>query len=596
MTLLRSITREEPETSRKIELANELLDLAIKNDSYFFQHAAELQLGIGFRFMGDLSQSLKHLLKSLEIARSNNDEKLIGSSYGEIAATYASQGDVPTSVQFTNKAIAIFKNRNDTLNLSIALLNTAYDYYTINKLDSSMLYGKQAEHLVTNFSELSDMRREALLAYIRGNMGITQAALGEEDLGIEALKNSISSLRSIDDYYAVADFMKFLGEIEFRIGNVDQAKTHAKDALELTRLYELLELRRDLNLLLFKISQKEKNFEGALNYHLAYTTLKDSIENKNVIRQMAQQRSAFELSQKETEVQLLKAQRKNQQSVIVISSLVIFAFAILIIVIFIYYRSKLRINRVLERQKASLERLNETKDKFFSIISHDLRGPISSLMGVSHLIRHFVEDDDKKQLLKMADHMEMTVEQLTVLLDNLLNWAMQQQGHFPNVPEKVEMTSMIHEIVGMFSNMAAGKKIEISLDIPEITNVWVDRNSIHTVFRNLVNNAIKFTRENGEIYIRVNMSEDFAEIEVKDSGIGISESNLDKIFNLTGERSTYGTAGEKGLGLGLQLVYEFVKMNGGEIQVDSKEGAGTSFTVKLPLFDKVQKMQEKINA
>jgi len=350
MTLLRSITREEPETSQKIAYATELLHLANENNSYFFQHAAELQLGIGFRFLGDLSQSLEHLLSSLEIARSNDDEKLIGSSYGEIAATYASQGDVPTSVQFANKAIEIFENRKDTLNLSIALLNTAYDYYTINKLDSSILYGKKAAHLGTNFSELTNSRRESLLAYIRGNMGITQAALGEIELGIQALEKSILKLSAMDDYYAVADFMKFLGEIKFKIGNVADAKKHAREALKLTKRYELLELRRDLNLLLFKINQSEENFEAALNYHLAYSSLADSIENKNVIRQMAQQRSAFELSQKETEVQLLKAQKKNQQSVIVIATLVIFAFAILVIVIFTYYRSKIRINRVRERQ------------------------------------------------------------------------------------------------------------------------------------------------------------------------------------------------------------------------------------------------------
>lgn len=596
MTILRVIARDEQETSKKIAYANELLELAEEHDSIFYQHAAELQLGIGYRFMGDLSQSLEHLLRSLKIAKEENDEELIGSSYGEIAATYASQGDVATSVQFMNKAIGIFKQRKDTIHLSIALLNTAYDYYTINKLDSSMLYGKQADQLVSNFSELSDLRRESLLAYIRGNMGITQAALGQEVVGIAALQNSISRLRSIDDYYAVADFMKFLGQIEFKIGKVNEAKNHAKEALELTEKYGLLELERDLNLLLFKISQAEKNFDQALDYHLAYTTLKDSIENKNVIRQMAQQRSAFELSQKETEVQLLKAQRKNQQAVIVIATLVIFAFAILIIVIFVYYRSKIRINRVLQHQKSSLERLNETKDKFFSIISHDLRGPISSLMGVSHLIRHFVEDEDKEQLLKMADHMEMTVEQLTVLLDNLLNWAMQQQGHFPNVPERVELASMVREVVEMFSNMAAGKKIEITVETPEDSYVWVDRNSVHTVLRNLINNAIKFTEEKGDIQVSIDTERDFAKLVVKDSGIGISESNLRKIFRLTGERSTYGTAGEKGLGLGLQLVNEFVKMNSGTIDVESKEGEGTTFIVKLPLFDKAQIAQEKVNA
>lgn len=586
LTLLRSITAEEPETNQKIVYANELLELARANDSYFFEHSAELQLGVGYRFMGDLSKSLEHLLSSLEIAEANEDVKLIGSSLGEIAATYASQGDIKTSVQFSNRTIDIFRNTNDTLNLSIALLNTAYDYYTLGELDASIMYGREAERMVSSFSELTTNRRKSLLAYIRGNMAITQASLGMKTQAVEALNESIENLRSIEDFYAVTDFLKFLGEIEFEIGETEMAETHANEALNLAQTYGLSELNRDLNLLLYRINESKGKFEQALAYHLVYSELADSIENKNVIRQMARQRSAFELAQKESELELLKVQRKNQQAVIVTATVVVFAFAILIIVIFIYYRSKIRVNRVLKRQKIALERLNETKDKFFSIISHDLRGPVSSLFGVSGLIRHFVKEKNTKQLLEMADHMETSVERLSNLLDNLLNWAMQQQGHFPNVPEKVDITEMIQEINGMFSNMANGKQVSLSSNLSDIIFLWVDRNSVHTIFRNLINNAIKFTPEGGSIVVDAKIDDEMVEILVKDSGIGIPQSKLDKLFNLEGEGATYGTAGEKGLGLGLQLVKEFMDMNNGSIEAVSKEGEGTTFVVKLPLFDK----------
>lgn len=594
LTLLRSITADEQETKQKIVYANELLELARENNSYFFEHSAELQLGVGYRFMGDLAKSLAHLLSSLEIAEENNDEKLIGSSIGEIASTYASQGDIRTSVQFSNKTIDIFRDQKDTLNLCIALLNTGYDYYTINELDSSVMYGKEAEHLISNFSAINANRRESLLAYIRGNMAITLAAQGQRKEAIEALRNSIDMLRSIDDYYAVADFLKFLGEIEFESGEIERAEINAIEALRLAETYGLSELNRDLNLLLFKISQLKENYKEALSYHLAYSILADSIENKNVIRQMEKQQSAFELAQKETEVELLKVQRKNQQAIIVAATVIVFAFAILVIVIFIYYRSKIRVNRVLKRQKVALERLNETKDKFFSIISHDLRGPVSSLFGVSGLIRHFVKEKNNDQLLEMADHMETSVERLSNLLDNLLNWAMQQQGHFPNVPEKVNVTEMIDEIIGMFSNMANGKLVSLTSEISEAVYLWVDRNSVHTIFRNLINNAIKFTPESGSISVKATINIGMAEIKVTDSGIGIPQSKLDKLFNLNGEGATYGTAGEKGLGLGLQLVKEFMDMNNGSISAQSVEGQGTTFLVRLPLFDKESVSKESM--
>jgi len=593
MYILRLIASDEPDSEKRIAYANQLKDLAVAHDNFFFHHAAELQLGIAYRFRGDLSRSLFHLLNSLEIAKENDDEKSIGASYGEIAATYASQGDLELAVSYSNKIIELFRQQQDTFNLTIALLNTAYDYYTLDKLDTSLMYGREAEFLAQRFSDIEPERRASLLAYISGNTAITQGALGQKEKAIESLNESIETLKAVSDYYAVADFMKFMGEIQFDLGKVDEAEKNATEALKLAEVYGMSELSRDLNLLLFRINNSRGNAGEALKYHLAYTSLADSLENKNVIREMAKQRSAFELAQKESEVALLKAQRKNQQAVVIIATVVVFAFAILVIVIFIYYRSKIRVNRLLTKQKASLERLNETKDKFFSIISHDLRGPISSLMGVSHLIRHFVEDKDEDQLLKMADHMEMTIEQLTVLLDNLLNWAMQQQGHFPNVPEKVNLNGMGKEIVGMFSNMAAGKKIDLSFQAEEDFMLWVDRNSVHTIIRNLINNAIKFTNEAGEITCELHRNGDFAKLRVIDNGIGIPKDRMNRLFKLSGERSTYGTAGEKGLGLGLQLVYEFVKMNGGTIDVESEENVGTTFTVNLLLFD-TEAVQEKV--
>lgn len=586
LTLLRAITSEQPETDQRIRYAYELLNLAKKYDSYFFQHSAELQLGIGYRFKGDLGSSLEHLLLALEIAQINNDSKLIGSSYGEISGTYASQGDLRTSVQYMNKAISIFKMQEDTLNLSIALLNTGYDYYTLHEYDTSIMYGREAEKLVSNYSEMIPKRKKSMLAYIRGNIAVTEAAVGEKSKAVQALKASIQSLRELEDYYAIADFLKSLGSIELDLGNRTNAENIALEALDLSQNFGLSGLNRDLNLLLYKIFLLKGNYQRALEYHLNYTALADSIENKNVIRNMEKQISSFELAQKESQVQLLQAKQRSQKAVLITAVVIGFAFAILMIVVFVYYRSKIKVNRLLRSQKDSLERLNETKDKFFSIISHDLRGPVSSMMGVSDLIRHFVDQKNEEQLLEMANHMEGSVNQLSSLLDNLLSWAMQQQGHFPNVPEKVDFNTMINQIMEMFSNMAAGKKINLKSHIEGALELWVDRNSIHTVFRNLINNAIKFTGQEGEIHIDALIQGSVATIKVSDTGVGMSQAKVDSLFKLNDENSTYGTAGEKGLGLGLQLVQEFVQMNNGKITVASEEGHGTVFMVSLPLFEK----------
>ncbi|MEQ9305686.1 MAG: HAMP domain-containing sensor histidine kinase, partial [Marinoscillum sp.] len=248
---------------------------------------------------------------------------------------------------------------------------------------------------------------------------------------------------------------------------------------------------------------------------------------------------------------------------------------------------------VLENQKKALETLNQTKDRFFSIISHDLRGPINSFHGVSNLIKYFVESKNPEELLEVADDIDQSVDRLTNLLDNLLSWAMQQQGHFPNVPEKLNLNEMSQELVETLDNMARGKQIELDARIDEQIYLWADRNTTMTILRNLVNNGLKFTEPGGKVGLTAVQDGSYAIINIYDTGVGMPKDKLKKLWRLQEEKSTYGTAGERGLGLGLQLVYEFIEMNHGKVEVESTEQIGTTFTVWLPLFEKMQ--SEKVS-
>jgi two-component system NtrC family sensor kinase len=145
---------------------------------------------------------------------------------------------------------------------------------------------------------------------------------------------------------------------------------------------------------------------------------------------------------------------------------------------------------------------------------------------------------------------------------------------------------MGQEINGIFSNSAKAKKIEITTSIPDNLELWVDKNTSMTILRNLVNNALKFTSEGGQVSILAEAeSATMAKITIKDTGVGIPPEKLNALFKMDGYKASYGTGGERGLGLGLQLVYEFVEMNNGTVEVESEEGKGTSFIVHLPLYD-----------
>jgi len=199
------------------------------------------------------------------------------------------------------------------------------------------------------------------------------------------------------------------------------------------------------------------------------------------------------------------------------------------------------------------------------------------------LIELYVESGETEELVQIAKMMDKSSLELSSLLDNLLDWAMNQQGKFPYKPEKFDLTEVCVSNISMMGNLAHAKEIQLTLEGTDKILLMADRNSISTIVRNLLSNAIKFTEKGGSVRLSLEIIGSNVEIEISDTGIGIPPQKKENLFGFKGERSRWGTAGEKGVGLGLNLVYEFVQMNHGMIEVESEQGVGTTFTVTLPL-------------
>lgn len=237
--------------------------------------------------------------------------------------------------------------------------------------------------------------------------------------------------------------------------------------------------------------------------------------------------------------------------------------------------------------KVYLDEINaqkKLKDRFFAIISHDLRGPVNSFQGLTAILENYIQKKKYEQLESMITEVGQATDQLSQLLDNLLNWASAELSIIPYKPEKIDCALMVQDLMQVFRSSAKVKNIDLKSSISDSTFVWADLNTTLTIFRNLINNSLKFTPENGLISLTAKHEQDFIAIAIQDSGIGIAQDKLSEIFKLS-EHSTFGTKGEKGVGLGLQLVNEFVKLNKGSIAVESATGDGTTFTVSLPIFN-----------
>ena len=238
------------------------------------------------------------------------------------------------------------------------------------------------------------------------------------------------------------------------------------------------------------------------------------------------------------------------------------------------------------RKKAEqlLVESNATKDKFFSIIAHDLRSPFNNIIGFTGLLIENTKDFGDPEFAQYLGIINSTANNTLVLLDNLLNWAKLESGKIYFKPEKQILSTIIDEVFILSNSIAQKKNIVLNYVESERIVVFADQNMINGILRNLISNAIKFTNSGGKIDVFASQDDRDIEIAVSDNGVGMDEETQKKIFSLASNESSPGTANEKGTGLGLILCKDFVEKHGGKIWVESKLGIGSTFKFRLPLI------------
>ena len=562
-----------------LEYGQMIKEIAEKTGNTYFLIESNRLIGLAYRFLGDLATALQYLFKSAEYADESEEYlDLLAKVYGEISTCYTQNGDTENAMLYGSKTVEILRKTDKRERLALTLINVGYDYYLINNYDSAIACYDETEDL------LEDLVLPIGEAYLTGNRALIWWKTGQNEKAKEGLITAIEMLEPLKDRYGQADFYNQLSAIAFEEGNELKAISYAKKGLALAEGDGLKEQARDAAHLLYLLNKAIDDYKSATHYLEKHTAYKDSIQNFETTQTLANLRTKFEVGQKQSEVDLLLEQSRSNRIIIITGGIVLFVSILFVLLFYVYSKSKTRLNKQLEQQKDSLMRSNRTKDKFFSIISHDIRGPVQAFNGVSRMIHFMVDNHQIEELRELAVQIDESADQLSNLLDNLLNWAIQQQGQISYVPEKISTREMITDLVGTFENMARAKKIRIIQKLEDGLFLWSDGNTTNTILRNLINNALKFTPEHGEIEIATRKESEMVKILVRDTGVGIPSEKLQGLFDFEAKKSTWGTKGEKGLGLGLQLVKEFIEMNKGRIAVSSDEGEGTTFVLSLPSF------------
>ncbi|MGE5362568.1 MAG: ATP-binding protein, partial [Bacteroidota bacterium] len=277
-------------------------------------------------------------------------------------------------------------------------------------------------------------------------------------------------------------------------------------------------------------------------------------------------------------------QKKSGEIIIgLLSSVIVNVRGNMVLLSSVYDITERKQNEIkLEHYSEQLRKEKVTKDKFFSIIAHDLRSPFQTLLSASEILARDIDSLTVEEIKTLSSGLNASLKKQYLLLTDLLNWSKLQAKDFALEKKMLTLNQLISEVLETLAFSAEEKKIKIQYDIPEGTTVFADNNMLKLVMRNLISNSIKFTNVNGTIDICAGVQGDTAEISVIDDGVGIAAQNITKLFRDDLRYSTIGTGDEEGSGLGLNLCREIIEKHGGTIRVESAEGQGSKFSFTLP--------------
>ncbi|MBN2350136.1 MAG: tetratricopeptide repeat-containing sensor histidine kinase [Bacteroidales bacterium] len=567
----------------RLDFSQKTYDLAEKLDNNEYRGTSLLLLGQAYAAIGDYSKALESLLNSAKYYQLEGMEDRTGLAYSAIGNLYADQKNYSTASEYYKKTIKIQRKNEDTLQYATTLCNLGDMYRQMTEFDSALFYFNES------LGQCRLIDYQTGIAYNLGNIALVMGARGKHTEAVEYMDKASRILEQHNDRYPIIFFILYLSDIFHEQGDIDNAILYAQKGLNIAEEEKLQLQIRDANekLALYYASNNEP--AEAYKYLSKYVALQDSINNESTIREMADLRTEFEVAQKQAEVDYLQRIQKFQKIKVIALIVIILLISILAYVLYINFRQKAKHTEILTKQNTKLRlqhkellELNYTKDRLFSVISHDLRGPMGTITGLAELFKQNI--DNKTELIKIADYLKNSSEKLLEMLDSLLIWAMNQQGRLPCIPEKINLKEMVNKLLDFFNPMAQSKQITLEANIKDHIVLWADNNSFTTILRNLINNSLKFTKPGGVVTIEAKADENTGIIKVMDTGIGISDEKLKDLFLFIDNKSTRGTQSEKGLGLGLSLAYEFANINKGSISVESKVGKGTTFTVKIPLY------------
>lgn len=567
---------------KALEYFNSSLQASRITNNYKTMGSAYSVMGTIFRLNGLYDRAIEYTVNSkLYYEKANFDEGdawaayLLGRIYSDVklpirAMEYFKKAlDIYIrleSIDGNGTGTAICLEQIGLVNLELGNFEKAREY-----IDETLLRYKKVN---SKYGISNSYKNQAIIDYKSGNYD------SAEKLLTEALKTKIE----INDKLSLPTIYQYLGLCYIGKGYIDKGLSNLNNGLDIALLNNQKKIQLNIYSKLTDVYFKLNDLKNAIKCQQAQINIQDTLLTGTANIKMEQLQAIYEIDmqneqivelEKQNEINSLTIRQNQILQIFMISGILIIA---LISIMTFWFYKKIR------TKNKELSELNASKDRFFAIIAHDLRGPTNNLSIFLEYLKDTYNEHSQEELKEIILSLSESAKNVSSLLENLLKWAQSQRNQIEFKPIKLNLNEVVQTAIKGLKLSADSKEIEIGYDMQEVIHVNADPDMIQTIIRNILSNSIKFTNRGGNILIKTRFfDKSNAEISISDNGIGIDKKNLDKIFELSNNLHTKGTEDENSTGLGLILVREFVNKNNGTVKIESEKGKGTTVTFTLPL-------------
>lgn len=573
-TALRTIDpKYTKESAKHLEYA---IGISENIDEYYFRAKLQNLITLKSKAEGDYAKSIDASLKVIDYAKKAKWNNMYIMSQINHSSFHQEQGRFEEAYKMLNEALDFAIQINDSVNIARAYANIGNAKMNEKKYEEAI---EQLKIAVTYFPG-KDLHSK-LMTY--SNLIVSYYCIGELDSTHVYFQKIL--VEDPNDNLGIHNYSKaFVAQYYVERGEYDIARKYIEDGLADAEAYDDLSTKSTVLLAKSRLYEKTGNYVNALEIFKQHMELEQDFRNEENAAKItaAKMKSDFD---GEKEIIALKNEKeklniKNQRN----RALFFGGLAILgALSAYVFYFFLKRKNKTIQENNQKLKELNTIKDTLFQIIGHDLKKPSINFRNVSQNINYLLDKKDYKRLKALGEDVDQDAKSLYMLTDNLLNWALMQKDIINIKASDVRVYDIVNYNCDLFQSLAKRKNITLINNTTKNVMTKVDRNSLDTIVRNLIDNAIKYTPENGTITISDVIKQGMVHILVEDNGVGMDQSQLSSIKNKNIVDSSKGTDGEKGSGIGLQLVKQLLHKNNGKLVVSSSKGTGSVFDIALPL-------------